>query len=110
MASLSKRLNEKNGRLIFNMHGNRHSLRHFAIMLRKQSKERINEISLNEVKQLVKEAGLEIENWYGFGIIPPFFHRTKFRPIIRALDKFFSKLPFLKSISYDLLFVCKIKN
>lgn len=110
MTALSKRLNEKNGRLIFNIHGNKYSLRHFAVILRNKNKGRVNEMSLYEVKQLVKEAGLEIENWYGFGIIPQFFYRTKLRPIISALDNFFSKLPFLKSISCDLLFVCKIKN
>lgn len=110
MEFLSAHLNGSEARLIFNIQGNKHSLRHLAIKWRTNKGERINEMSYIEVRQLVEESGLEIESWHGFGVVPPFLHRSLLGSLMRIVDRIFAKLPFMKLVSYDLLFVCKIKT
>lgn len=108
IASLASRLRGDKSRLIFNIQGNSQSLRHLSIVYRSRRGERHNEMSYEEVRQLVEGAGLEIESWYGFGICPPLLHRTVFSPLIRFVERIAVKLPILKRVSYDLLFVCKL--
>ena len=110
MVSLASRLSGYKSRLIFNIQGNSHSLRHLSIAYRSSKGERHNEMSYGEVCRLAEAAGLEIESWYGYGICPPLLHRTMLGPFARFVDRISAKLPFLKRISYDLLFVCKLKE
>lgn len=109
MEFLSARLDGSEARLIFNIQGNKHSLRHLAIKWRTKKGERINEMSYIEVRQLVEESGLEIESWHGFGVVPPFLHRSLLGSLMRIVDRMFTKLPFMKLVSYDLLFVCRTR-
>lgn len=109
MAFLSERLDGSEGRLIFDIQGNKHSLRHLAIKWRTKKGERGNEMSYNEVRQLVEDSGLEIESWHGFGVVPAFLHRSLLGSLMRIIDRMFTKLPFMKLVSYDLLFVCRTR-
>ena len=70
---------------------------------------RINEMSYKEVRQLVEDSGLEIESWHGFGVIPEFLHRSRLGLLMRIIDRICTKIPFMKPVSYDLLFVCRTK-
>lgn len=107
MTALASRLKGPKSRLVFDVHGNLTSLRHVTIKLRPKSGERINEMSYGEARQLVEDAGLEIESCYGFGVIPPGIHRSPLAPVARILDRIFTQLPFMTRVSYDMLFVCK---
>ncbi len=109
MKVLSLRLRSSKSRLIFNIQGNSRSFRHLSIAYRAKRGECHNEMSYKDVCTLVEGAGLEIESWYGFGICPRLLFRTILRPLMRVIDRFAVRLPFLKSVSYDLLFVCKPK-
>jgi len=107
MNSLVSHLRAPHGRLIFDIQGNRHSLRHLTIKLRPKPGERINEMSYKDVRRLVEDCGLDIESWCGFGVLPPVLHRSWLGPLIRVLDNFFAILPLMKWVSYDLQFVCR---
>lgn len=107
IASLGGRLRDKNSRLIFNVQGNSESLRHLALKFRPVGVQTHNEMSLRDVQQLVGRAGLEIEHWYGFGLLPPVAYRGIFRELARRIDRGAAQLGLMRRFSYDLLFVCK---
>jgi SAM-dependent methyltransferase len=107
MQSLSVRLKDNSGRLVFNIHGNKHSLRHFAIEHRRRRGEEHSEMSLGEVKQLLHAAGLEIETWCGVGICPEFLHRGRMRNLARFIDSLSARWSWVRPICIDLLFVAK---
>jgi hypothetical protein len=116
MKSLSGRLRGGSSRLIFNMHGNenRPTLSSLLKRLLGKKKEaargvRQNYMTYREVLQLVTEAGLEIESWYGFGLSPAGWHMGILKPVATIIDRIAMKIPVLKSLSEDLLFVCKLK-
>lgn len=97
----------KEGIFIFNIHGNTWSFRFLMTWwYRLRYGRRLNHLSYWQVKRLVARHGLRIERLYGFGIIPKpcyrFFPRISF-----ALDRFFAHVPFIKYISYNLIFVCR---
>jgi SAM-dependent methyltransferase len=108
MRALAKRLRTPNSILIFSVHGNRTSLRHLAIWYRaRRSGVRHSELAIGEVRELISRAGLELANWRGFGICPEFTYGGKVGWLARLVDRVSSKLPLLKWVSYDLLFVCR---
>ena len=109
MAKLARRLREPDGRLIFNVQGNRLSLRHLGILRRRRQGESHAEMSLAEVRQLVEANGLEIESWYGFGVLPRSTQRWVFAPFSRWLNRFLAGKKWVRGISCDLLFVCRRK-
>lgn len=108
MKILASRLKDRNSRFIFNAHGNSKSFRHLSIWWRLRRGETQSEMSLDDVKALVQDAGLEIESWYGFGICPAILHRTFARRFVRFIDTFAARSLFARYFSYDLLFVCKV--
>lgn len=96
----------RDGIFIFNIHGNTWSFRLPMVWwYRLRYGRRLNHLSYWHVKRLVARHGLHIERLYGFGIIPKpcyrFFPRISF-----TLDRFFAHVPFIKYISYNLIFVC----
>ena len=107
MNCLACHLHDPEDRLIFNVQGNKHDLRHLTIKWRPRHGERINEMTYKEIRQVVEYCGLEIESWYGFGVFPPLLHRSWLASLMRVLDKIFATLLFMKWDSYDLLFVCR---
>jgi SAM-dependent methyltransferase len=108
MTALAKRLRDSNSLFIFNIHGNRTSLRHLAICYRAvRGGPRHPELTLREVCDLIRYAGLRIESWCGLGICPELMHRGKLRGVARLIDQLCLSMPFMKWVSYDLLFVCK---
>ncbi|MCB7128700.1 MAG: class I SAM-dependent methyltransferase, partial [Candidatus Brocadiales bacterium] len=74
LKTLVRHLRGPESTLIFNIHGNRNSARHLGILLRRLRGERHNDMTFHQVEELVNQAGLRIENYYGFGIIPRRLH------------------------------------
>jgi hypothetical protein len=105
LRELAQKLRPETGRLIFNVHGNRHSLRHFSLAWhRRYSADRANELSRKEIAALIEEAGLRVVLWDATGIFPAYFHRTPLRRVFRVLDKYLS--PLFPWFGIDLLFIC----
>ncbi len=107
-----------NGALIVDLHGNRRSLRHPAILWKKwkyrhgaaPANVMLNEMSQAEVEKLLEIAGFQVEEIHGFGILPPTLYRLPLNSIWRALDGWLSHLEWLNPYSIDLVFVCSKKN
>lgn len=104
-AALAPKLSH-DGIFIFNIHGNTWSFRLPMIWWYRLRGRYLNYVSYLQIKHLLARYGLCIERFYGFGIIPkPFYHfcpRTSF-----FFDRLFAHIPFIKFISYNLIFVCK---
>lgn len=107
LTTLAQLMRGAHSRLIFNVHGNRHSVRHMGIERRRRRGEIHNEMSLAEITRLVRQAGLTIESSYGYGILPRRLHSGICRGWVRTLDRWAAGRQALKGISQDLLFVCR---
>lgn len=110
MKSLASHLRGSQSRLIFNIQGNKNSLRHFSLAKRIKKGERQSEMSVAEIRELVDNAGLRIIAWYGLGVCPPVLHRSFLAPLMLFIDRLCEPLPIMKRVSYDLLFVCGPKS
>ena len=117
LAQLGQRL-KPGGKLIFNVHGNRHSLRQPVILWKRwrrrhdpsKSGQMLNDMSRTEVEECLATAGFRIEQIYGTGILPPTVYRWPLSFVWRGIDFWLSGLSWLKHFSIDLIFVCKRKD
>jgi SAM-dependent methyltransferase len=113
LARLRQALRAPGGRLLVNVHGNTHSLRHPAIVWRRWRErarptgEMLNELSRREARQLLAESGFEIVRQHGFGMLPPTLHRTPLGPLAGALDRSLSGEHWWNNWSIDMLFICR---
>jgi len=106
------------GTLIFNVHGNRHSLRHPALIWNSWRNHHEpsgiesmhNEMSRSEVEGCLNAAGLAVERVYGFGILPQTVYRWPLAFLWRRMDRWLSGRSLLQAFSIDLLFVCRPKS
>jgi SAM-dependent methyltransferase len=111
LRALRARINDQHGVLVANVHGNRFSLRHLAIAvkrrrIRRPSEALLHEMSLEEIERLLREAGFRITEWHGFGIVPEGLHRTPVRFLARWVDRLCAGTAFARRVSIDLLIVC----
>ena len=117
LTELQRRL-APSGTLIFNVHGNSHSLRFPALLWNRWrhpceaggTKRMLNTMSRGEVEACVDAAGFRIEQVYGIGILPQTVYRWPLRFFWRGLDHWLSSLSWLKRFSIDLIFICKRKD
>jgi SAM-dependent methyltransferase len=117
LIQLRRRL-KPDGVLIFNVHGNRHSLRQPALIWNRLWRryesggvERLlNTMSRAEVEACLATAGFRVEQVYGIGILPQTVYRWPLNSLWRRLDLWLSSLTWLKRFSIDLIFVCKKKD
>lgn len=107
MAALAARLRDDRSRLIFSIQGNRHSVRRFAIARDARRGIHHSEMSLADVRALTTAAGLEIEGWFGFGILPTLAYRLPVRRLAMLADRLAARIPVLHRWSVTLLFVCR---
>jgi SAM-dependent methyltransferase len=117
LVQLNRRL-QPNGALIVNLHGNRKSLRHPAILWKKwkhrgdadPSNIMLNEMSQDEVEKCLEAAGFQVDEIHGFGVLPPTLDRLPLNSLWRALDRWLSSLDGLNRYCIDLVFVCSKRN
>ena len=94
------------GILIFNIHGNTWSFRLPMVWWYRLRGRHLNHFSYWQTKRLAAPHGLFIQRLYGFGLIPkPLYRLCPY--VCFVLDRFFARIPFIKYISYNLIFVCK---
>lgn len=67
MALLASALRDDDSRLLFNVHGNRHSTRALVAAKAKITREQFSSMSLRESIDLAERHGLEVVEWYGIG-------------------------------------------
>jgi SAM-dependent methyltransferase len=101
------------GTLIFNIHGNTHSLRQPAILwkrLRHPPERRgnlmLNSMSDRQVRELLREAGFQVEERWGVGMLPPTVYRWPLRRFWAGLDRMLARAPFLRPFCVDLMYRC----
>ncbi len=108
MPELARRLADDRSLLIFNIHGNTYSAFGLKALYRHlHGWGGWRTMSYRQTRQLVEEAGLEIAEWYGFGLFPLRLYRSRLAPAVRGLDRIALRLPLLRWISHDLVFVCR---
>ena len=110
MSSLARRVTHPEGRLIFNVHGNRwSSLLLMSIYQRMRGWGPATTMSYDQARRLVESADLEIDSWYGFGLWPRRLYRSRLAPLIRSVDRWALRQRALRWVSHDMLFVCRPK-
>jgi predicted TPR repeat methyltransferase len=67
MAFLASALKDQDSRLLFNVHGNRHSTRALLAAKARITHEKFASMSLRESIELAARHGLEVVEWYGIG-------------------------------------------
>jgi len=111
LRELHKRLAGTNGLLVANVHGNRLSARHLALLGRRMfRKERHSEMSRKAIRELFDQCGFDIVLEHGYGILPATLYRTRLDRLARYIDRMCSRIPALTGISIDLLYVCRPKT
>src|SRR5690606_30303333 len=67
MAFLASSLKDDESRLLFNVHGNKHSTRALLAAKAKITREQFASMSVQESIDLAERHGLEVVEWYGIG-------------------------------------------
>jgi len=111
LSCLSSKLRDKRSRLIFNVHGNTHSYRHFARLYHKMGlgaagTTLFNEMSLRDAVSMARRCGLRVVKVIGLGFIPRTIARLLPTRAIIALESSLARLPLIWRIGTNLLFVC----
>jgi SAM-dependent methyltransferase len=108
MASLASRLRTPDSLLVFNIHGNARSTLAVTSMYRRlRGWGPAWLMSHREVRALVEGSGLEIVDRIGFGLWPRRLYRTRVGGVLRAIDRWAIARRRLRSVSHDLLYVCR---
>lgn len=96
---------KKDGYLIFNIHGNKNSFRHLQLFLSGRG----NEISPNEIRNLLKECGFTIKKIVGVSFL---YEKLSFLPKKWwfSLEKIIQKIPFLNETAIDFIAVAQINE
>lgn len=111
LKELRKRLVQKNGVLVTNIHGNSFSVRRLALIYRYLFRgEKHHEMSPGEIAQLFDKCGFVAVSEFGFGILPPTLYRTSLKSVAKWVDHACSRFPILDKFSIDLLYVCRLKT
>jgi SAM-dependent methyltransferase len=102
LRQLGSRLHDADSRLIFNVHSNAASLDGLAGRFSKDER-----MWVRDIRKFIADAGLELVEWYGFGLMPACRQRLRhLRPLMRMLDRLATLAPWLRHLSRDLIFVC----
>ena len=107
MQTLIRKLQDRKGVFIFNVHGNMFSHRFMTKIWFWLKGRRLNALSYWQGKKITKKHGLHIVRWHGFGVVPKVCYRYINSRFLLAVDRFFFLFPFSKYISYNLIFICK---
>ncbi len=105
--ALVPKLRDERSVFIFNIHGNLWSHRLFSKLWYRMRGRRLNTMTVRQVRQLVRRHGLEVVRWCGFGVKPKIFYRIFGARFMFAIDSLLAQIPWMKYISYNLIFVCR---
>lgn len=95
------------GVLIVNLHGNPWSMRAVGATVRRLVlREPINYLSLRAFAKLLREAGFEIQEWRGFGLMVARVFNTLGPTLPEAAEALARRFPVLQRFCVDLVVVC----
>lgn len=108
LARLAERLDGPRARLVFNVHGNSTSVLGLRGLV-PFAGGKANTMAVPEMRQLIDDAGLEIEAWYGHGLVPRRLHVGPLASITRVIDRLAAHpgQRWMRALSRDILFVCR---
>ena len=107
LSALARNLRSRESLLLFNVHGNRHSVRHVAAAYRKSGPEQFNEMSRSECLELLNRAGLEVVEWWGVGVLPRTLYKPGIAPAVAELDRVMFASGLFRKVSQNLIFACR---
>lgn len=99
----------RDGMFVFNMHGNLWSHRLLTKIWFTLRGRRLNVSSYWRAKKLAESHGLMIDHWYGWGLVPKVFYRIFGAQRMFALDALLARIPLMRYVAYNLIFVCSKK-
>jgi SAM-dependent methyltransferase len=106
LTDLCSRLKDAESRLLFNIHANTLGLDGLAARIA-----RTNVMSPLEVRGLIRKAGLEVVAWHGLGTMPACRSGLYgLSSAMRSFDRWAAGRRFLRTVSRDLLFVCRRRS
>jgi SAM-dependent methyltransferase len=96
------------GLLVIENHGNRSSLRHLSGLAKRGRDAWFNELSHDEVHDVLARHGFRIQSIRGFALLPQGTHRPPgLRPVARAIDAYGSRLHALAPYARCVLYVAR---
>lgn len=107
MAFIASALRDRDSRLLFNVHGNRHSTRALLAAKARMTHEQFASMSLRECFELVDRHGLEVVEWYGIGSYDKALLRVMPFGLWRWAER---AVPLPKRFAVYLYFVCRRKR
>lgn len=102
-----KTLLKDEGFLIFNIHGNKNSLRRLPCILENtfSKNPKSSEMSIKEITSLMSEAGFQIKEICGTNFLPQLFAKILSRKSWMLLEKNIKKIGFLNKYAINLIIV-----
>lgn len=97
-----------NGILVFNVHGNRRSLRAPIVMLKRYALRRADvQLSRASVERMLRAHALRIDDTYGFGMLPRPLHRGSGARLNVRAQSLADPRPWLQRFAVDQLYVAR---
>jgi predicted TPR repeat methyltransferase len=107
MAFLASTLKDEHSRLLFNVHGNRHSTRALVAAKARITREQFASMTARESIELAARHGLEVVAWYGIGS----YDKALLKVIPLGLWRWAERVaPLPKRFAVYLYFVCRRKH
>lgn len=107
LTRLAANLASRASLLVFNVHGNRHSVRHLARYRHHASAVPMNEMSGREVEAAIGRAGLEVVERWGIGVLPRSLYRGGIAPVAGAFDRLMHASGVFDGVSQNLIYACR---
>lgn len=100
---------KRDGMLIINIHGNKHSLRHIPFLIRNffDKKALVTELSIQEVEDYLHLCDLKIVDIYGLSFMPVIFSKIFPKNIWIKMENFLGNLKIFNKFGTDLVIVIK---
>ena len=111
---LALMLHDDHGRIIVGLHGNPYSRRGLVHIFQKlkatPQEDQLRSFSLNEMRSLAANAGLEVVDYTGVGFVPRKIFDLFGSGFYNLVEKILYRAGFLKYFGSNLIVVCKLKH
>lgn len=107
MACLASALRDAESRLLFNVHGNRHSTRALVAAKARLTREQFSSMSVRESIALAERHGLEVVEWYGIASYDKALLRVTPLRVWRWAERV---APLPRGLAVYLYFLCRRKS
>ena len=105
--ALAANLASRASLLVFNIHGNRDSIRHLARYRYRRVPAPMNEMSSRDVETALDRAGLEVVQRWGVGVLPRSLYTTSMAPVAGAVDRLLFSSGVFEGMSQNLIYACR---